>query len=58
MDFMELLDNPIDTESSWYRENANSCKTLFWEQQLKYNQLKDKPQMRWNPMVLIESGAV
>ena len=30
----------------------DSPQSIFWEQQLKYNQLKDKCQMRWHPLVI------
>ena len=30
----------------------DSPQHIFWEQQLKYNSLKDKRQMRWHPLVI------
>ena len=31
---------------------ANSPQRIFWDQQALYNQLSDKRQMRWHPMVM------
>ena len=40
--------NPVAEENF----PLNSPQIIFWDQQVKYNELKNKRQMRWHPLVL------
>ena len=49
-DFHSIIDSVNHTVEERYPEN--SPQRLFWDQQTKFNSLKDKRQMRWHPLVL------
>lgn len=49
-DIADLIDNTSSVVQATFEEH--SPQRIFWEQQLKYNQLKDKRQMRWHPLMI------
>ncbi|XP_048241342.1 uncharacterized protein LOC125374488 [Haliotis rufescens] len=50
-DFSQLLKDHQDEVMHDYPDET-SIQRLFWEQQMKYNKIKDKRAMRWHPMVI------
>ena len=49
---MTVLMNDTEGEVKKAFADPNSFQRLLWEQQRKYNNLKDKRGMRWHPMIL------
>ena len=49
-DISDLITNANPIVQAKFQED--SPQRILWEQQLKYNQLKDKRQMRWHPLVI------
>ena len=52
VDMMKIMEENEPIANDHGKENEHSYKKLFWEQQKKYNELKDKRQMRWHPMLI------
>ena len=49
----DLNDMMNEIDANARREMArNQFQGIFWEQQLKYNKLRDKRQMRWHPLMI------
>ena len=49
-EFTKLMDDLTPTVDQEFE--SGSPQQLLWQQQLKYNQLKTKEQMRWHPLVI------